>query len=522
VDARHKAGHDDLRYCEKNKYGIYYRNIINTPVFTPQEFSTMSLLPFETSPDDLFSFSGSVGRFGDNYRDDVIKAQALLANAGYYQLPDPGMPTGWPGGELTRALARFQKDNGLEPDGTLLPLSPFGVGETGVGETAQALKLQLFDRLQRFAPPTVAEVDRFYRGRRPGEPEPETNIVLKSAGGESGGGEPIGVKPVTMSDEPPSSIDPKPGQQFALMRDPRRDPTLRDNFMLDGPFVMGGGGPRSRSAPPDKTPTPARPAPEKDIRAPAAPGQTSPEAAPGEESPQRGRIIIAEDGKELHVPPLGTWAKDLNPEDRQIAEALNDALAEEMAIKHGGSRGSKHTQEGVNAALQGCLEALQDVLPEAKIEHIAGGNPIGKADNRYLKEEHLWEYNEDGDQVRKGSNRSDWTIVIARNAAAAVRGNTYDTKDGKVTDREANAESGINTKADDDQMVMVEKHGGARTEADIRRDAYERCYDAAQKIRSDWTKKGEFEQPKPDQPTEYKGPANARRAQEIRRMRGKE
>jgi hypothetical protein len=75
----------------------------------------MSLLPIENSPDDLFSFSGSVGRFGDNNRDDVIKAQALLANAGYYELPAPGMPTGWPGGELNNALTRFQKDHGPIP-----------------------------------------------------------------------------------------------------------------------------------------------------------------------------------------------------------------------------------------------------------------------------------------------------------------------------------------------------------------------------------------------------------------------
>lgn len=94
----------------------------------------MSLLPMENLPDDLFSFSGSVGRFGDNNRDDVIKAQALLANAGYYDLPAPGMPTGWPGGKLNNALTRFQKDHGLDPDGTLLPLGRFGVAQNGVGE----------------------------------------------------------------------------------------------------------------------------------------------------------------------------------------------------------------------------------------------------------------------------------------------------------------------------------------------------------------------------------------------------
>ena len=145
----------------------------------------------------------------------MIKAQALLANAGYYDLPAPGMPTGWPGGELNTALTRFQKDHGLDPDGTLLPLGPFGVAQNGVGETAQALKLQLFDRLQRYAPPTVAEVDRFYGGRRPGEPEPATNVVLKSADGDSGSGEPVGLKPVMMSDEPPVQFEPQPGEQTA-------------------------------------------------------------------------------------------------------------------------------------------------------------------------------------------------------------------------------------------------------------------------------------------------------------------
>ena len=93
----------------------------------------MSLLSKENNPEDLFSFAGSVGRFGDNNRDDVIKAQALLANAGYYELPEPGMPTGWPGGELNRALIRFQKDHGLEPDGHELIQPLRQPGEPGPG-----------------------------------------------------------------------------------------------------------------------------------------------------------------------------------------------------------------------------------------------------------------------------------------------------------------------------------------------------------------------------------------------------
>jgi hypothetical protein len=500
----------------------------------------MSLLPNEKQPNDLFSFAGSVGRFGDNNREDVIKAQALLANAGYYDLPDPGMPTGWPGGELNRALARFQKDHGLEPDGTLLPLGPSGVMPNGVGETVQALQDEFGGRLKGFAAPEVQEADDFYRLRPmlAGEGEPQTDVRLR---GDNSTGDYIGLKPA-VSDAPSHAINPKAGQQLALLRNSRHDPL--QHFLPDGPIITGGGGgPRGGGQPsPTQKMAPAKPGSGKDIRRPAMPGQTSPseavpdldttrppEPAQPEEDrqqqdfakPQRGRIIIAEDGKELHVPPLGAWAKDLTPEERQIADALNDALAEEMAIKGGGSRGSEHTQEGVNAALQGCLKALRDVLPEADIKHIAGGNLEGKAENRDLKEEHLWEFDEDGNKIRKGSNRTDWTAVVARSAAVALRGNTYDTQGGKVADRETNAKGGINSKAGDDHMVMVEKHGGARTEADIRRDAYERCYEAAQTIRSDWTKKGEFEQPKPDQPAEYKGPANARRAEEIRRMRDK-
>lgn len=100
----------------------------------------MSLQLNENNPDDLFSFSGSVGRSADNDRTDVIKAQALLANAGYYDLPRPGMPTGWPGGGLTQAVIQFQKDHGLDPDGILLPMPRSGVSASGEGETLGALK----------------------------------------------------------------------------------------------------------------------------------------------------------------------------------------------------------------------------------------------------------------------------------------------------------------------------------------------------------------------------------------------
>lgn len=479
----------------------------------------MSLLPFKNAADDLFSFAGSVGRFGDNDRQDVIKAQALLANAGYYDLPEPGMPTGWPGGALDRALIRFQKDHGLEPDGTLMPLGPSGVTETGVGETAQTLKLQLFDRLQRHVAPTVAEVDRFYRGRRPGEPGPATDVALRSADGDVSNGEPVGVKPVMSDEPPPSQFEPKAGDQTAFLAPAVQ---IGARVIPQIPNLLRGLGVLAPAATLPLAGDSQNPAERPDFDATRPPDPTQPEEDRQQQDfakPQRGRIIIAEDGKELHVPPLGAWANDLTSEDRQIADAINDALAEEMALRPGGSRGNAHTQEGVNVAIQECLKALKDVLPEAEINHIAGGNKRGEAKDDALNEEHLWEFDGHGNPVRKGSNRSDWTLVIARNIATALRGNTYNTQGGNIADRETTAKDGINSKAPDDQMVMVEKHGGARSLADIRRDAYKACYDAGLKIRSDWTKRGEFEQPKPGEPATYDGPANARRARRLRELR---
>lgn len=86
-------------------------------------------------PRNPFRLAGSVGRSGENRRDDVIKAQLVLAETGDYRLPDPGMPTGWPGGELERAVIRAQKRLGLQPDGVLLPLADGAVGADGSGET---------------------------------------------------------------------------------------------------------------------------------------------------------------------------------------------------------------------------------------------------------------------------------------------------------------------------------------------------------------------------------------------------
>jgi hypothetical protein len=134
----------------------------------------MSLLPFPENTDP-FSFAGSVGRNGDNDRADVIKAQMLLSSMGEYDLPAPGVPTGWAGEPLFRAIGKVQKANGLPVDGLLLPLRDGAVGENGEGETLQSLQGLLGDRLRGRPIPTPRQVDGFVEtyARDPDAPLPQ-------------------------------------------------------------------------------------------------------------------------------------------------------------------------------------------------------------------------------------------------------------------------------------------------------------------------------------------------------------
>lgn len=101
---------------------------------------------------DLFDIAGPVGPEAENARDDVIRAQILLGQTGDLDLDSLGGPTGWPGGELTRGLQRYQRRKGLTVDGLMLP----------DGETINALQDDLFDSLTGYRAPTTAEVDGFH------------------------------------------------------------------------------------------------------------------------------------------------------------------------------------------------------------------------------------------------------------------------------------------------------------------------------------------------------------------------
>ncbi len=98
---------------------------------------------------DLFRLADAVGPEAANAREDVIRAQILLGQSGDLDLDSLGGPTGWPGGELTRGLKRYQRRKGLTVDGLMLP----------DGETINALQDELYDRLARYRTPTTAEVD---------------------------------------------------------------------------------------------------------------------------------------------------------------------------------------------------------------------------------------------------------------------------------------------------------------------------------------------------------------------------
>jgi len=238
------------------------------------------------------------------------------------------------------------------------------------------------------------------------------------------------------------------------------------------------------------------------------------------DAPGLGRIIIAEDGKELYVPPLGSWTKDLSPEDRQIADALNDAFATEMAYKTGGSRGNELTQEGVNTAIRECIDIAKEIFPDAEITHVFGGNLDGNVDEKSLKEEHLWHYDNEGNRVRRGSRRPDFGILIARSVVEMVRGNTFDS-DGKgnAVDREGEARDDIGGKTKGEQMSMFEKQGKHMTAEEFRRNAREVCRNTMEKLRDDWEQRGELQKPPSKTSRDYLGPDSARRAKELREKR---
>jgi muramidase (phage lysozyme) len=174
---------------------------------------------------DPFSLTNSVGLSGANDRGDVIRAQTLLANTGYLELPAPGVPTGWPSADLLSGISRLQKDNGLEADGLLLPLPRGGVGANGEGETLQHLKTTVGPTFNGYAVLTPDEVDRFHElsGRQDGEAAAASAGIVTLAE-KARSGAPAGTRPARAAKRNETA---SPEQNRAVVADLLDDPRVR-------------------------------------------------------------------------------------------------------------------------------------------------------------------------------------------------------------------------------------------------------------------------------------------------------
>jgi len=343
----------------------------------------MSLLPFPEEPDP-FSFAGSVGRNGDNDRADVIKAQMLLSSLGEYDLPAPGVPTGWAGEPLFRAIGKVQKASGLPVDGLLLPLRNGMVGENGEGETLRSLQDLLGGRLRGQQIPTPQQVDRFFETyardpdalppyrtmeKRDGDPEP-TLQTTEWRGPEQ---KPqVQLLKGSMTDEAPAS-PPAPGQQEAML------PLALPLLLMGAPLAIGAGeylrqqyiknrGERFSRPPTMPDAPPSRPLGDTEKAGATVPPLQPPERDP----PQQGRPAADKlpDGERLIPPETKDWISGLPPAQQPVAEGLAGIIVEAHQF---GPRGSPETQRATQIVTQACMEQLQ-ARPElvGKLIHVAG------------------------------------------------------------------------------------------------------------------------------------------------------
>lgn len=332
----------------------------------------MSLTPFPEDTDP-FSFSGSVGRNGDNDRADVIKAQMLLASTGEYNLPTPGVPTGWAGEPLFRAIGKVQKANGLPVDGLLLPLRDGKVGENGEGETLMGLQGLIGDRIRGQTVPTPRQVDDFFETyahdpdamppyrtmeKRPGDPEP--TMLTK----EIRGPQPelqFQLLSANMSDEtPPSPLGA--GEQTAAL--PAALLPALPYLLRAAPLILGAGEyARQRS---EKNGAPFTRSPEEPSAPPSRPlddadagmAKTPPLIPPKLDDPPPGRPEADRLPENYpHIPPdTKEWISGLPPAQQPVAEGLAGIIVEAHQF---GPRGSPQTQQATQIVTQVCFDQLQ-------------------------------------------------------------------------------------------------------------------------------------------------------------------
>lgn len=398
----------------------------------PREDTPTSFPPFTGDTDNPFAFSGSVGRFGDNDRADVIRAQILLGNTGYYDLPMPGVPTGWPGASLERAISAYQKDRGLTPDGLLLPLPPGGVDAAGQGETVAALQDDFGERLDGYGAPRPEDVDRFYALRHSAEDTPPaSNIVLASDAQR--GSEPVGMIRTEKQTRPQyaQAALPLPTPPVATDaplphgRPPHERPDVKaagawlGNRFDDAAGRIGGAistadqllkavGPLNlltlpmqvinRAAHPEASATPPSEPPDDNDR---EAGRTPPLEPPKVDADLKGRPAEpqAQAGEGLIPPEVEDSIRLLPSQQRPLAEIVTGIILDRNI--HGG-RGKPETVESNRIAAKVCVETLGEFPRLGMIPHVRGGTHTEKGELR----EQVIKRDENSPDLR-GSSRPD-------------------------------------------------------------------------------------------------------------------
>lgn len=424
------------------------------------------LLPSTAVPwPDPFRFSGSVGLGGDNFRDDVIRAQVLLGNSGDYDLASLGAPTGWPGGELWRGIRKYQKRKGLTVDGILQPMGPEGVGEDGIGETLFALQNDLGDAFTGRRVPTAEEVDRHYeepdgsdRGAAPSE------IAVRNEGAAPPQ-YPLGT--VSDADFPaqpewrdgaqvaqavpyaPPQLMPPPSATYGTPQSPypHEDPTVKaagrqlqrlwnnaiDNAGANAARWYEAGraawtegksrDPRLSDAdraaftnvPGDIPLPPSRPISDADQAA----TRTPPLVPPKVDDRLEGRPAEEQEAyvEKLIPPEMKEWIEGLEPFDQELARELLLVFNNK-----GGRRGDEATRLGNAELVKAIMEDLKQQRPEigAYAEHVRGArrpdekNELGYAE---VPEEYI-KGRDSGGPV--GATWPDFTIKYARQLASGM------------------------------------------------------------------------------------------------------
>lgn len=387
---------------------------------------------------DFFSFGGSVGPNGENRREDVIKAQVLLGRSGDFD-PDGvfKVPTGWPSSDLYRGIRKFQKRNGREADGTLLPVPPGGVDANGVGETLHALRGELGDSVGGQKAPTPSEVDAHYeedarQAERGAEPSgestegtgktagpvvsdvPDASQPIWQDGGQSAQMSPLqlqmmqqagqatqrllGLPPVTGPGNPPRDRHGVSDDEKKVARELQRRGAETINLLNFAPQLVGSVMRDPQAFLPadgmPKTP-PSEPISDGDRAA----AQTPPLVPPKVDDKLEGRPAEEHkpDVEKLIPPEMKEWVEELEPFDQALAKEL-------MIVMN--RWGDDVTQLGNQEFIKEYLAVFKEEFRHIRgqILHIAGGKD---KDGNNLPEEYLKSKKTDG---VKGSSYADITF----------------------------------------------------------------------------------------------------------------